>query len=412
MRHSLITKVWILTGVVGVADFSFGATFVTFMQTKGLSAAVIGALLAITGVTSVVFEAPSGAWGDRFGHKRLVMIGLTAWGVGLTVFALATGAGLFAIAIGMWGAGLALYSGAATSMLINTLNAGDEGHAGAAAIRGTETVRWAAAALGACVVIVSGLAVDMRATYFLSGALLLGAALWVLIRWPESPTRSTTNLRTSLRMGLRFVASTHARPLVIFSVVAAAALAVIILTWQPVVLTIVGLESRWLGVVLLTLSASAAAGAAASVWLVRLSPFAAVSVALGGVAVSLLLLGAGAVGATVAYLGAEFFIGGALTMLAIWAQAIIPDEIRATATSILGTAAGLAIAGTYALFGLLWDTLGLAPAVSLTAAILLVASAVTALVMLFAGQSWKTKALTPAAAEILRPDMNLTEEKK
>ena len=98
-RHRLVSHVWLVTGIVAVADFVFGATFVVFMQSRGLSATMIGGLLSITAVSSVLIEAPSGAWGDRHGHRRLVAGGLGLWGLGLLLFGVAETAGLFGVGI-------------------------------------------------------------------------------------------------------------------------------------------------------------------------------------------------------------------------------------------------------------------------------------------------------------------------
>ncbi|MGW7050465.1 MFS transporter [Streptomyces sp. NPDC054887] len=369
-RHALVTKVWILSGLVAVADFVFGAVFVTVMGGSGLSAAVIGALLAGTSVTSLVLEAPSGAWGDRYGHKRLVVCGLALWGTGFLLFARSTTPVAFGAAILLWASGLALYSGAAQSLLINTLNAAGEEHRGSGAVRGAETVRWSAAALGACLVAAGAWVVDTRTSIAFAGAVLLCAAGWVAAGWPESPKGGGLTLWRSLTSGYRLVLGPECRPLLFFSVLASVDLGVVILTWQPAALAAGGLTTRWLGLALLVLSVAAAAGAAATRWTSRVDPALLLCVLLLGLNLSLLCVYWGPFGTGIAYLGAEFFVGAALTSLAVWGQQVFPDALRATATSVLGTATGTAIALTHGVMGSLWDRLGLAPAVTLVAALL------------------------------------------
>ncbi|WP_405008116.1 MFS transporter [Kitasatospora purpeofusca] len=366
-RHALVVKVWILTGLVAVADFIFGATFVTFMTEGGLSASVIGLLLAGTSVTSLLLEAPSGAWGDRYGHRRLVVGGLTLWGCGLVSFAFSAGAASFATAIGLWSAGLALYSGAASSLLINTLNGTGEKQRGAGAVRGTETIRWGAAAIGAALVALSARTVSTATSIVFSGAVLLCAALWVAVTWPESPRGNALPVWRSLRAGYRLLTRGDYRVLLMLSVLTSADLGIIILTWQPAALTVAGLSEEWLGLSLLVLSMGAAAGAAATRWTSRRDPAVVVCAALIGLNGSLLCLSLGGIGAGAAYLGAEFFVGAALTSLAVWGQQLFPDDLRATATSVLGTATGITIATTHGFVGTLWERSGLADAVSVAA---------------------------------------------
>ncbi|MGW7197587.1 MFS transporter [Streptomyces chryseus] len=369
-RHALVTKVWVLSGLVALADFVFGAVFVTVMGGSGLSASLIGGLLAGTSVTSLVLEAPSGAWGDRYGHKRLVVLGLALWGAGFLLFARSTTAFAFGAAIVLWASGLALYSGAAQSLLINTLNASGDEHRGTGAIRGAETVRWSAAALGACLVAAGAWVVDTRTSITFAGIVLVCAAVWVAAGWPESPKGGGLTLWRSLASGYRLVLSRECRPLLFFSVLAAIDLGVIILTWQPAALAAGGLTTRWLGLVLLVLSVAAAAGAAATRWTARADPALLLGALLLGLNLALLCGYWGGVGTGIAYLGAEFCVGAALTSLAVWGQQVFPDALRATATSVLGTATGITIALTHGVMGALWDRLGLTPAVTLVAALL------------------------------------------
>ncbi|MEU7581324.1 MFS transporter [Streptomyces sp. NPDC041068] len=369
-RHVLVTKVWVLSGLVAVADFVFGAVFVTVMGDSGLSAAVIGGLLASTSITSLLLEAPSGAWGDRYGHKRLVVVGLTVWGAGFLLFARATGALAFGAAIVLWASGLALHSGAAQALLVNTLNAEGEEDRGTGAVRGAETIRWAAAAVGACLVAASAWTVDTRTAVTFAGLVLLAAALWVALSWPESPKGNGLTVWRSLASGIRLVLSKKCRLLLLFSVLASVDLGIIILTWQPAAKTVAGLSTQWLGLVLLVLSVAAAAGAAATRWASRVEPAPLLGLLLLGLNLSLLCASSGGFGAGVAYLGAEFFVGAALTTLAVWGQQVFPDDLRATAASVLGTATGITIALTHGVMGSLWDRLGLVEAVTLVAALL------------------------------------------
>ncbi|WP_447912777.1 MFS transporter [Microbacterium phyllosphaerae] len=389
-QHALVVKMWLLTGIVAIADFIFGATFVSFMQAQGLSASVVGALLSITAITSIFFEAPSGAWGDRFGHKRLVVLGLVLWGTGLIVFACSNSAWIFAFAITLWGAGLASYSGAATSLLINTLNSDGLGHQGSSAVRGAEVVRWSAAAAGAVIVGLTAWAMSTALSIIVAGALLILAALWVAIGWPESPRHEQMSMRRNLVAGTRFLAGPRGRPLVVFSILASVDLAIVILTWQPIVLEIVEIPDGMLGFSLLCLTVATALGAAATRWLNRVPREWTLAGTLTLLNLSLVLVGSGSSGAIIGLLGAEFFLGVALATLSIWGQQIFPDTIRATATSLVGTVCGLTIAVTHAGMGALWGGVGLQPAVAV------VAWSLAALVVFVAVITWSIRRFRPA----------------
>lgn len=381
-RHVLVTRVWLLTGIVAVADFVFGATFVVFMQNHGLSATTIGSLLSITAITSILLEAPSGAWGDRHGHKRLVAGGLGLWGFGLVLFSFANGPIQFGAGIAMWAAGLALYSGAAMSLLINTLNADGREHQGDGATRGTETIRWGAASVGAGIVIATAWVLTTQASIMLSGALLLAAAGWVLFWWPDSPSREHVSVWQSLRDGFAFVIAPGKRLLLSFSVLTSVDLAIVILTWQPLALQVVQIGENLLGVALLILSLAVAAGAFVSRWIPPHATGAAVGLTLALLNGSLVLAAFGPTGVVVAVVGAEFFLGVALTVLAVWGQRIFPDRLRATATSLIGTATGLAVAITNGVMGRLWDVRGLQPAIAEAGAVIVGTTAVTVAVAL------------------------------
>ncbi|QNE34618.1 MFS transporter [Leifsonia shinshuensis] len=368
--RSLIVKVWVLTGTVAVADFIFGATFVTLMGQRGLGAALVGGLLSLTAVTALLIETPSGAWGDRFGHKRLVSCGLALWGAGLLVFSVASNPAVFAAAILLWSGGLALYSGASTALLVNTLNSEGLSHHGEHAIRGSETIRWASAALGAVLVALAGWAMADGVSIAISGGLLVTAAVWVTFTWPDSPRRSGSPIGRSMQRGVRYILSRKGRLLLALSVLAAIDLAIVILTWQPMTVDVVGFDAGLLGIVLLVLTLSTAAGAWTTRWTRRCSPEVVVGATLSIVNASLALVLLGAVGAIVAYVLAEFLIGIALTTLAVWAQATFPDSIRATATSLVGSATGVTMAITNGLMGQLWQALGLTSAVAWSAGVL------------------------------------------
>lgn len=73
------------------ADFVYGAVFVTVLLHRGVEPWALGSMLAANIALGMVLEAPSGALGDRYGHRRLLCAGLAAWGAGFAVFGSAEG---------------------------------------------------------------------------------------------------------------------------------------------------------------------------------------------------------------------------------------------------------------------------------------------------------------------------------
>src|SRR5262249_28705540 len=105
-------RLWTLSALAALADFLFGATYVYVMLSAGLSGGTIGTLLAVSVVVSTLLDAPRGAWGDRFGQRRVIVGGLVVWGVGMGLFSLATRPLGYAPALVLWSAGMVVYASA------------------------------------------------------------------------------------------------------------------------------------------------------------------------------------------------------------------------------------------------------------------------------------------------------------
>jgi hypothetical protein len=369
LHRGLIRKFWWLVGLVAVADFVFGAVFVFHMRDRGLPAATIGALLAAAGLASTLVEAPSGAWGDRFGQRRLIVWGLVLWGTGLVVFAFSTTQAAFATGLLLWTLGIALHSGAGVSLLVNTLNRGGEGERADGAIRGSQVVRWVASAGGAAFVAVSGGWLDPQLLIASAGALLLPTALWVQLTWPDAREAGTQPVWRSLRTGFAFAVRGEALLVLVLTVLSSASVGIVILTWQPVALSLLHLTPSSLGIALLALTAASAFGAYATRWTRRLSsPLLAAGLVVALDAL-LLLTTVGPLGATAGFVGAEVVIGAVLTVIAVWSQQVFPDGLRTTMTSVMGTAMGLTMAATNGVLGFLWQAMGIVPALAVASGV-------------------------------------------
>lgn len=163
-----------LIAVVAMADFAFGAVNIVHMTNAGLAPSSIGAVLAIAGIVSTIVEAPSGALGDMYGQRRILVIGLFLWGSGQMLFGLTSSPWPIGVALVLWAVGMACYSGAPFALVINELRA--EGHEDFVGwtVRQVQVVRWCASAVG----VVGGVTKTLADAFF--------GALWFAIGVTEA----------------------------------------------------------------------------------------------------------------------------------------------------------------------------------------------------------------------------------
>ncbi|MFC8278153.1 MFS transporter [Streptomyces sp. NPDC057271] len=157
-------------------------SLVVLLAARDMSAAQIGLLLALAGMSSAVFEIPAGALADMVGRKPVVLAASCAKAVGLLVLALASAYAVLAAALLLLGFARAAHSGATEAWYVNSLPRfnGDAGPAPGLA-RG-QACRRAAIGIGALTGGLVPLGVDSRlgglgggAVIPLSLPLLLGA---------------------------------------------------------------------------------------------------------------------------------------------------------------------------------------------------------------------------------------------
>jgi MFS family permease len=351
-----------LVAAVAVADFVFGAVFVAFLQRAGVSAVAIGALLAMAGGVSTLVEAPSGAFGDRYGQRRITVIGLLMWGAGQMLFGMSGQVWQFIAVLLLWAAGMACYSGAPYALAVGYLReAGADDAMMPSLVRAAQVTRWVAAGAGALAVMVS-VAVPLGAVVSISGAGMLLTAGWVAVAWPESEIRSSTPVLETLIRGVRLVAHGELRLVALCTALSAAATATVLVGWQPLALA-AGLPERYLGLQLLAMIALAAGGALLSVR-IRIEPAHATAITILGMSVLLGLAGiAGGVTALVLVAMVEIGVGLSGSTVGVWEQAAFPDDLRNTLMSILGVVAGLSMATVDLIFGAIWQGPGLSAAI-------------------------------------------------
>lgn len=360
-----------IVALVSLVDFIFGATYVFQMLAAGVGASMVGVLVAVAGVISMVFEAPSGALGDRLGHRAVMIAGLVTWGVGQAAFGVATGVWAFGLALVLWGVGMSLYSGAPSSLVVNELSRAGRMDLMPRTVRRAQNARWVSSAVGAAAVLLLESVIEPAALISCSGLVLVGAAAWVYSRWPASATeRSGEGVAAHLVAGAS-AAWNRTRGPVAAALAIGLLQAVLLLCWQPLVTEALAWPESVLGGVLLVLTIAAALGSFAADRLGKLPPRTAnlLCVSLLGLALVSTLWSAG--GVIAGLILAEFALGAAMAVNAVWAHAVFPDHLRNTLSSLSSTVAGLGMAAVQVVFGLAWDRWGIVLSTGFGAALLL-----------------------------------------
>ncbi|MEE2046608.1 MFS transporter, partial [Nocardiopsis tropica] len=155
-EKSLLRRFSVFVLAAAVADCLFGAVFVTVLLERGVDPWLLGSVLAAAHLVGLVVEAPSGALGDRYGHRRLMVVGLALWGAGFAAFGLADALATTALALVLWAFGYHLYSGTPTALVVNRIGSRDRAARIARTVRYGQVARRSGAVLGAASVMVAG----------------------------------------------------------------------------------------------------------------------------------------------------------------------------------------------------------------------------------------------------------------
>lgn len=116
-----IYKIYASTFLVGLAS-AISVINTLYFLSNGLSQSQIGTLAAIFFICMAVFDIPTGAIADTFGHKTSVFIGLLIQSLASLVLALGNNFYFFVVAMVASGVGFAFQSGAYNSLIHDILN--------------------------------------------------------------------------------------------------------------------------------------------------------------------------------------------------------------------------------------------------------------------------------------------------
>jgi len=373
----LLNRVVAFSAVLSLADFIFGAVYVSALVLKGLSPAMIGVLFGISTALSLVVEAPSGVLGDRFGHRRMLIAGLALWGAGLVVVAFGETWPVVLAGLILWTAGMALQSGTIEPIMVAHADDVDRQTLFGRLMRLRQVARWAFSALGALVVFLLGDAVSTSLLIALSGALILVLVPYCWLTLPESPSRKNQSVREILRGTFGWMTRSEAIPISIGAFACGIASTTIIVSWQPSLVT--AGDIRMSGIYLVLLSAAAGVGAALTRY--RKSGHHKQWTLVSLVIIAAGLLTASIVGTPWALAGfavAEAGLGAVGVTFATWQHLEFTDELRNTLQSTFSTLGLVSSLVADLAIGALWDRFGISHAVFLMAALLLAATIVLA----------------------------------
>lgn len=371
-RH--VWRLALMALLVSVADFIFGAVYVSVMLHADFSPENIGVIFFIAFVVSTIFEIPSGDWGDRFGHRKIGALGLVLWGSSLVGFILALRVRiLMFLALILWSVGQALYSGAPISLTLNTIPA-QQKSARRAAVRMSSIAKWVGATLGGATVFTGSKAVDTSTLILCAGILLLFLAGWMCLCWGESVPAPVAERESNIVRRVKASWNRQMSLVLVASSATALGLSVLLFIWQPLVTSIAGVDERFNGLVLLGMTALAGCGAFLSRFDERLpAPVSIVAASnLAGALLALMSAIPSVWSVFIAIGMMEVVLSYAGTVVAVRAHELFPDDARNLLWSVFSAVIGMSMALADLLFGFLWTSIGILPALAVAGVVIIV----------------------------------------
>ncbi len=346
------------------ADFAFGAVFITVLLDRGTDPGTLGALIGVSTLFGLVAEAPSGALGDRYGHRRLLSLGLVVWGAGFALFGWADALAPTLAGAVLWAVGFHLHTGTLTALVVNRVGVRDRTARVARVTRWGQVASRLGGVAGAASVMVAGTWLSADLLVLAAGVLLVAMGLAAPLAFPPAPGRPGTSVAGLLRESAAALAGRRYVPLAVTVVGLTLAKVVLVICWQPLVAREYGGDVRFNGLVLLGMSLALAAGAACSRFADHRRPHLWTPLGTVATTVPLFLVAWGALPLLVGLVLAEFLLGLALALFSAWEHLMYSDAARNTLFSVMSFL-GLAVVGAaYAVFGWAWEAWGIETAMS------------------------------------------------
>jgi MFS family permease len=108
--------------------FFYSTTIVLYQHQRGLNFTQMFLMESIISATVWLFDVPTGAWADRFGYRRLMILGRTLNVLGFVLFIFSYGFWLFALSNAIAGLSIACISGCESALVYSSLPEADRPH--------------------------------------------------------------------------------------------------------------------------------------------------------------------------------------------------------------------------------------------------------------------------------------------
>ncbi|WP_255404849.1 MFS transporter [Nocardiopsis sp. JB363] len=366
-ERSLLRRFTAYSLGTSLADFVYGAVFVTIFLGRGAEPWMVGSIMAGANLVGLLMEAPSGALGDRYGHRRLLFVGLLSWGAGFLFVGAAPTLPLTLVGMCFGTVGFALHSGTMSAILINRVGSRDRTTRIARIVRVGALSGRIGSALGAALVMVAGTWLSPGPLVACGGLLLLSLAALTPLSFPHVQGRPDRRIGVLVLESVSQVLSRRFAPMVALAMGAMSATVLLVASWQPMLLERFGQDVRLNGLFLLVMTLSLAAGAAAARWVHPRRPHVWGPLSVMAIGVPVVLAAHDVIPLIVGLVAAEFLIGLAGVVAGVWYQLMFTDANRNTMFSTISTLAMLAGVATSFSFGWLWDLWGIPVAVTVMA---------------------------------------------
>jgi len=350
------------------------ATWVIYLQQRrGLGVAQVTSIDAIFWLSMALGELPTGVVADLFGRKLSLILGEVLSCAGMLLYGLAPTFALLIVANVIWALALTFHSGAGEALLYESLRASGRGHEYPKTTGRAVAVSRGTSALGSAV---AGLlaAVDLLIP-FLAAALLSVAALGVALtlREPRSSGAHRASGASEAQPGhrayglivRRALAAMRDHPPVRFSVlyltiVPLAGLMISATFLQPHAVSL-GVPVSAVGVLVMAANGASMLGALAASWLgERIGRQRLIYVVPAGIVLCLAALGASRTALSLTFAVAISFVTDvARPQVVALIQDAVPDQIRATVSSLRSLAFTFVLAVSEPVLGALADRFGL-----------------------------------------------------
>jgi len=351
------------------ADFVYGAVFITVLMERGVDPWLLGTVLASANLIGLLIEAPSGALGDRYGHRRLMVVGLALWGAGFTVFGVGDALAPTALGLALWAVGYHLYSGTPVALLVNRIGSRDRAARIARTVRYGQVAGRTGGVLGAASVMVAGAWLPGDLLVAAGGVLLVLLAVLGPVCFPVSPGQPGRRVLAIVAESAALVASARFLPLVALAASTAVGTALLVVSWQPMMAVAYGDDVRLNGLMLLVMTAALVVGALCARLVERRDPriWAPAFASLMGAPVALAAYGA--VPLPVGLVAGELLIGLTGVLVGVWQHTMFTDANRNTMYSMLAMVGGVFVMLTTLTFGWMWELVGSAGAATALASL-------------------------------------------